>query len=576
MTIFETEMGLPDQLKLLKTCISGMEQIAIITNNPKQSGKPLQILYVNEAFVQITGYSEQEALGKSPAMLHGPNTDLNELVKVRDAIKNEKSIKIELINYSKSGEQYWIELHLMPAGLDGQSCKHFIGLSNPISDKKAAEAEIYKLAYTDQLTQLPNRTVFNQRLENAIAISARKKIYGALLFLDLDDFKLINDTLGHDIGDTLLVAIAKRLQHQLRTIDTIARFGGDEFVMILDDLGSDLGQAEEKLEYIHEKLITAFYQPFYCDGNEIHSRASIGTTLFNGDTASQHELLQQADVAMYFAKNSGKNTVRFFNDDMQTNLIHRASVEKDLRRALKNDEFYLLYQPKVDYHNTSLGVEALIRWNHPQKGILLPQQFISIAEDSGLIIPIGQWALECACLFLNEWSALEVPKQCNLSVNISPMQFGHKDFVEMVAAALAKVPNSEGRLMLEITENTLIDNLHTSIEKINQLIECGVSFSLDDFGTGYSSLYYLKTLPIREIKIDQLFIKDIIVDDSNETIVSAVIFIADKLSLQVVAEGVETKEQAEFLQYLGVNIFQGLYFSEPLPEADAISYLLTH
>jgi diguanylate cyclase (GGDEF)-like protein/PAS domain S-box-containing protein len=704
MAIFDPKIDVPDQLKLLKTCVSGMDQIVIITNNPQKSTEKLQIQYVNNAFMQITGYSELEVLGKSPAMLQGPKTDPNELIKINQAIKNEKSLNCEMLNYTKTGEEYWIALHIIPASLDGQSCSHFIGLSNPINDKKkalqiarehketltfvlemsglgywdldveknqmahslihdqifghtelqkewtyetflshvykddrdrvdavfkqamivgsdydvefrcqwpdgsmhwlwskghfvtndknevvraagiqiditdkkTAEAEIQKLAYTDQLTQLPNRAVFNQRLETAIAISARKNIFGALLFLDLDNFKLINDTLGHHIGDQLLVAIAERLQQKLRNIDTIARFGGDEFVIILDDLGPEIFKAREKLKHIHQKLITTFDEPFYCDGNEIYSQASIGTTLFNGDSATKHELLQQADLAMYFAKNSGKNTVCFFNDEMQIDLLNRANIEKDLRQAIKNDELYLVYQPKVNHQNTSLGLEALIRWKHPVKGILSAQDFIPIAEDTGLIIPIGQWVLEQSCLFLNKWSGLKVPNNCHLSINISPAQFGHNHFVEVVIAALAAVPDSAGRIIFEITENTLIENLADSILKINQLIEHGVSFSLDDFGTGYSSLYALKTLPIKEIKIDQSFVKNIIDDDINKAIVSAIILIADKLALQVVAEGIETKEQAMFLKSLGANIFQGVYFSQPLSETDAIRYILTH
>lgn len=450
------------------------------------------------------------------------------------------------------------------------------GIQIDITEKKLTEEKIQKLAFTDQLTQLPNRAVFNERLQTAIAVSARKRIFGALLFLDLDDFKFINDSLGHDIGDHLLVAIAERLRHNLRNIDTIARFGGDEFVMILDDLGPEIVAAHEKLEHIHQKIISIFDQPFYCDDNEIHSRASIGTTLFNGDSASEHELLKQADLAMYFAKESGKNAVRFFNEEMQIDLLNRTSVERDLRQAIKNDEFYLVYQPKVDHHNKCLGLEVLIRWRHPVKGILLPQDFISVAEDTGLITPLGQWVLEQACLFLNKWSELKVPKKCSLSVNISPVQFDNNQFVEIVTTVLAAVPESTDRLMLEITENTLIKNFADSMLRINTLIEQGVSFSLDDFGTGYSSLYYLKTLPIREIKIDQSFIKDIIEDDVNEAIVSAVILIADKLALQVTVEGVETEEQLALLKSLGANIFQGFYFSKPLSEADAIAYMLKH
>jgi diguanylate cyclase (GGDEF)-like protein/PAS domain S-box-containing protein len=704
MTIFDSTIDVPNQLKLLKTCVSDMDQIVIITNNPKKAGERLHIIYVNNAFIQITGYAEHEVLGKSPAMLQGPKTDPNELIKINQAIKSEKGINSELLNYSKNGKEYWIALHLIPASIDAQSCTHFIGLSDPINDKKkalktasehkenlafvlevaglgywdldveknqttrslkhdqifghtefqktwtyetfishvyqddqdrvdtvfkqammagshydvefrcqwpdnsmhwlwskgrfvtndkneviraegiqvditakkTAEAEIQKLAFTDQLTQLPNRTVFKEHLEAAIAISARKNIFGALLFLDLDDFKLINDTLGHHIGDQLLVAIAERLQQKLRNVDTIARFGGDEFVMILDDLGPSIFEARKKLEHIHQKLIAVFDQPFYCDGNEIHSRASIGTTIFNGDSASEHELLQQADLAMYFSKSSGKNTVHFFNDEMKIDLLNRANIEKDLRKAIKNDEFYLVYQPKVDHQNKSLGLEALIRWKHPVKGILLPQYFIAVAEDTGLIIPIGQWVLEQACLFLNQWSDLKIPSICSLSVNISPLQFAHNQFAELVIAALDAVPDSAGRLMLEITENALIEHLTDSILKINQLVEYGVSFSLDDFGTGYSSLFYLKKLPIREIKIDQIFVKDLIIDDTNEAIVSAVILIADKLALQVIVEGVETKEQVELLKSLGANIFQGFYFSEPLSEIDAVNYMLAH
>ncbi len=701
MQLNDIDIDLFEQAKLLGSNLSSLGDPLIIINNPKKENEKLQILYANEAFSKESGYLQHEAIGMSPQILQGENTDKGTLKEISAAVKNQQSSCCELLIYTRSGKEHWIDLRVIPFIGDAKSCDLIIGISRnitprkaafkgtfrddetlefvleaaglgywdldvesnqtarslrhdqifghdealsewtyetflshvfiadrcrvdavfqqamsegsdydvefrcqypdksirwlwskgrfltnqqkeviraagiqvDITEKKLAESKIEKLAYSDELTQLPNKAAFNERLEAAIAKSDRNNTFGALLFLDLDDFKLINDTLGHHIGDQLLNAIAVRLKSKLRNVNTIARFGGDEFVMIIDDLGSDINQARVQLDNIHLKICELFIAPFCFAENEIYSSVSIGITLFNGNKATTNELLQQADLAMYFAKDSGKKTMRYFNDEMRLNLLSRTSIENDLRQAIKKQEFYLVYQPKVDTFGNLHGFEALIRWLHPTKGIVSPIDFIPIAEQTGMIIPIGQWVLEQSCLFLSKWAQLDIPHGLSLSVNISPVQFSQRNFVEQIQTAIAGLSFSASTLILEITENTLIDNLADSIVKINMLTKHGVSFSLDDFGTGYSSFLYLKTLPIGEIKIDKSFVDGIVDDEYSEAIVSAIVSIADKLALNVVAEGVETAKQLQFLNELGATIFQGYHFSKSLSEADALAFL---
>lgn len=447
------------------------------------------------------------------------------------------------------------------------------GLLADISEKKATEDVIHKLAYRDALTDLPNKRSFSESLKNVMSRNERSGEYGALLFMDVDDFKKVNDSLGHNIGDQLLIAISQRMREKLRDVDMFARFGGDEFVIVLSELGTDISLAENRISLIHGRISALFIKSFLCGSHEIHCSSSIGTTIFDSSIDCESELLKQADMAMYNAKDSGKNTVRFFKNSMRSSLINRTTIEKELRKAILDNEFFLAYQPKLNSQDGLLGFEALIRWNHPTKGIIPPLDFISVAEDTGLIVPIGQWVLDEACRTLNKWCGDDRTENLTLSINISPKQFSQIHFVEQVRESVKTTKGCSGKLILEITENTLFENLTTSIEKINNLIKCGITFSLDDFGTGYSSLYYLKKLPIKEIKIDKSFVSDLLKDESDKAIVSAVINIAEKLNINLVVEGVESLEQLTYLKSLDCGIFQGFYFAKPMPEIEVLKFI---
>jgi diguanylate cyclase (GGDEF)-like protein/PAS domain S-box-containing protein len=695
----------PDGLiKVLEDSVSHLDHIVIITNNPNIDKDGLKILSVNSAFCRISGFSKSEVVGLKPSILQGPETSFESVLKIRNAIKNERSIRCEMLNYTKDKEKYWVDLNLTPFSLDGKTCDYFIGYSLEITrykearrlaleekqnldfvldsvdlgywdfdlttnyvarslkydnlfgykkaqtewtyqtflshivqedknrvdsaftqamenggdydvefrcewpdksihwlwskgrfitdehnqvlravgiqagidEKKTYQAKLYNLAYVDELTQLPNRSALKSRLEELISSKAGDDTYCALVFIDLDDFKVVNDTLGHDMGDALLAKIAQRFKQNLPNMDIISRFGGDEFVMLIESSSNDINTAHNKVDTTVSLIRDLFKQPFHCKNQKFYSRVSIGVTLFNDNKNNKFELLQQADLALYHAKACGKNTHRYFNQKLQLDLIKHTNIEKDLRNALINKEFFLVYQPKVSTNSKIVGVEALLRWQHPTKGMISPAEFIPVAEATGLIVPIGEWVLSEALVFIKSWPALGVPPNCTLAINISPVQFKHTLFVQRFTAALKDVKDQVNQLILEITENTFIENLDESLVKINSLKEQGVTFSLDDFGSGFSSLNYLTVLPINEIKIDKSFIDDIVKDKRNTAILTAIIGIATELDLNLVIEGVESIDQVTLLKKLGAEVYQGFYFSKPLGETDLISFVLSH
>jgi diguanylate cyclase (GGDEF)-like protein/PAS domain S-box-containing protein len=451
-----------------------------------------------------------------------------------------------------------------------------VGIQTNIDEKKNVQAKIYNLAYLDELTQLPNRAAFNEYMKVLMLKKVGNTKYNALLLIDLDDFKLVNDTLGHDMGDALLIKVVGRLKAKLPQVDILSRLGGDEFVMLIESLSVDINTATNEVEKVVADIRNMFSHPFYCGENEIYSNVSIGITLFTDAAKNKFDLLKQADLALYDAKTYGKNTTRFFNLQLQLDLMWRTNLEKDLRKAVIKNELFLVYQPKVNSKLNVVGVEALLRWQHPTRGIISPADFIPVAEDTGLIIPIGEWVLKEAMSFMKRWPALGIPTECTLSINISPIQFKHTLFVEKFITILKNLKPYSNPLILEITENTVIENLSESVIKLNTIKKQGVSFSLDDFGSGFSSLNYLKLLPINEIKIDKSFIDDIVTDERNEVILSAIVDIADKLNLDLVVEGVETIEQTTLLDKLGAKVYQGFYFSKPLTETELIDFIALH
>ncbi|MEO6292850.1 MAG: EAL domain-containing protein [Burkholderiaceae bacterium] len=441
----------------------------------------------------------------------------------------------------------------------------YCGIGTDITARKAAEAEIMLLAFYDPLTQLPNRRLLQDRLRIAMASGARSRCHGALFFIDLDHFKVLNDTLGHGMGDQLLQQVAQRLVVCLREGDTVARLGGDEFVVMLEGLSENREEAATQTKTVGEKILATLSQPYLLAGYDIRSTPSMGITLFSGHQTAIEELLKQADLAMYQAKAVGRNTLRFFDPEMQAVATHHATMEADLREALRQQQFILYYQPQVAGDGRLTGAEALVRWLHPQRGLVSPAAFIPLAEETGLILPLGHWVLETACAQLATWAVQPDTTDLTLAVNVSASQLHQADFVDQVLAVLARTGANPHRLKLELTESLLVSHVEKTIVKMTALKAHGVGFSLDDFGTGYSSLSYLKRLPLDQLKIDQSFIKDILIDPNDAAIARMVIVLAESLGLPVIGEGVETEAQRDFLANLGCHAYQGYLFGRPLP-----------
>lgn len=434
-----------------------------------------------------------------------------------------------------------------------------------ITLRKQSEEEIHRLAFYDPLTKLPNRRLLQERLLQSMSMNSRSGKYGALMFIDLDNFKTLNDTQGHDVGDLLLKEVACRLIRNVREGDTIARLGGDEFVVVLESLSSMDQEAANQSEMIAEKVRAELSLPYKLNSIEHYSSPSIGVSLFRGHQNSLDEVLKQADLAMYHAKSSGRNMVCFFDPKMQAKMEQRAILEKDLRASLRLQQLMLFYQMQVDDSGRIVGAEALIRWQHPQRGIVAPDQFIPLAEEIGMILPIGDWVIEQACAQLKSWEIDPVMRNIRVSVNVSPRQLSHPYFVEQVKDAIEKTGIRPSQLKLELTESFILKDMQDAIEKMQELRWIGIRFALDDFGTGYSSLSHLKRLPLEQLKIDRSFVHDIARDKNSSIMVRTIISIASNFGLEVVAEGVESDDQFAFLRQYGCNKFQGYLFGRPVP-----------
>ncbi|MFZ3016880.1 MAG: EAL domain-containing protein [Gallionella sp.] len=432
-------------------------------------------------------------------------------------------------------------------------------------ERKQAEAQVYQLAFYDPLTHLPNRRLLVERLQQALSLSARSGQYGALLFLDLDNFKAINDTKGHDIGDLLLIEVAKRLESCTREGDTVARTGGDEFVVLIESLKTRAAAAAAQAELVSGNIREVLNRPYVINDYTHYISPSIGIVMFKGHQERVDDLLKYADAAMYQAKTAGRNAVRFYDPALQVALEARADMESELRLALEQQQFELHYQVQVDSQRRPLGAEALLRWQHPERGMVAPGLFIPLAEETGLIVPIGSWVLRTACARLKAWESDALTRDLKLAVNVSVRQFRQGDFVAQVRQVLRDSGAKPSHLKLELTESMVVDNVEDTIAKMRELKQLGVSFSMDDFGTGYSSLQYLKQLPLDQIKIDQSFVRDIVSGSNDATIVQTIIAMGDAMGLDVIAEGVETEVQREFLERHGCHAFQGYLFGRPLP-----------
>ena len=523
------------------------------------------ILRVNRAFIENTGFTADEVIGQTPSILKSGRHSEDFYRQMWETIDSAGAWQGEIWDRRKNGEVYPKWLTISAVKDEHGVVTHYVGTHYDISERKKAEEKINDLAFFDQLTGLPNRTLLQDRMKQAMAASSRSGNYGALLFIDLDNFKTLNDTLGHDMGDILLKEVAKRLRLCVREGDTVARLGGDEFVVLLAGLGAIEGDAAIDIEAIGEKLLTNLTKPYQLGNLSHHSSASIGVTLYKGDSVTSDEMMKQADLAMYKAKEAGRNAWRFFDAKMESAVKERAALEDDLRHAIAEKQFLLHYQAQVASERILTGVEALVRWQHPQRGLVAPAEFIPLAEDTGLILPLGQWVLETACMQLAAWGARPEMAHLTVAVNVSARQFRQPDFVDQVLAALENTGADPQRLKLELTESLLVENIQEVIEKMSALKAKGVGFSLDDFGTGYSSLTYLKRLPLDQLKIDKSFVCDVLTDPNDAAIARTVVALAQSLGLGVIAEGVETETQRNFLANSGCHAYQGYFFSRPLP-----------
>ena len=519
----------------------------------------------NHRFERLFGLSEKEIVGKTDYDFVAK--ELADFFRKHDKIamaKGVPSVNEEWVTFADDGHRELLETTKTPIYDSQRRLLGVLGIGHDITDRKMAEDEIRQLAFYDPLTHLPNRRLLLDRLQQALVASARHQHEGALLYIDLDNFKTLNDTLGHDIGDLLLQQVAQRLVACVRDSDTVARLGGDEFVVMLEDLSENSQEAATQAKAVGHKIIASLNASYQLGSYEHHSTPSIGVTLFSDNQETVDELLKRADLSMYQAKAAGRNTLRFFNPDMQAVVTARAALEADLREAVLRNLFVLHYQAQVDGTGRLTGCEALLRWPHSERGMISPGAFIPLAEDTGLILPLGHWVLETACRQLAAWSAQPAMAHLTIAVNVSARQFHHDDFVDQVLAVIKRTRANPSRLKLELTESLLVDNVESVIAKMSVLRANGVGFSLDDFGTGYSSLSYLKRLPLAQLKIDQGFVRDILTDSNDAAIAKMIIVLAESMGLSVIAEGVETEAQRGFLARHGCHAYQGYLFGRPV------------
>ncbi|MBK0391829.1 GGDEF and EAL domain-containing protein [Ramlibacter algicola] len=553
-----------EQLRLLEGSISRLNDIVIITEAGPFGEPGPRIVFVNEAFERRTGYDREEVIGRSPRLLQGPNTQRRALDQIRAAMEEWRPARVDLINYRKNGEPYWVDLDVSPVWDRERKLTHWVAVGRDVTERKLAEEKIQHLAFYDALTKLPNRQLLMDRLHAALADPARPR-EGALMFIDLDNFKVLNDTLGHQKGDMLLQLVAERLRSCVAKGDTVARLGGDEFVILLENRGDKPFDPATGARAVADRILAALGEPYVLPGYLHHSTCSIGVTLFGKSDRTVSELLKQADLAMYQAKRAGRNTVCFFDPEMQAVVSANAALSSDLRQAWRENQFRIDYQPQVGVDGQMIGVEALLRWLHPQRGMVPPDQFIPAAEETSLIIPIGRWVLDAACAQLAAWARRPDRRHLSIAVNVSVRQFRHPEFVDEVLQVIRQWDIQPNKLKLELTESLLADGIDVTIAKMGSLKDMGVALSLDDFGIGYSSLSYLKRLPLDQLKIDREFVKDILTDANDAAIAKTVIGLAQSLHLDVIAEGVETEEQRDFLEKQGCYSFQGYLFCKPLP-----------
>ena len=553
------------QLRLLKRSLEASYNGALVCD-ALADDQP--IIYVNPAFERITGYSAEEVIGRNCRFLQGAEREQAGINEIRQGLAEKRETHVVLRNFRKDGTPFWNDLYIAPVPDEEGKITHFIGVQNDISERKRYESELAYNASHDVLTGLPNRSLLEDRLNQGCQISRRYKRSLAVMFIDLDGFKPVNDSMGHSAGDLILVEVARRMNQQVRPGDTVARLGGDEFIVILPDLAR-----EEDVLLVADRIMESIARPYTVGGVDLHITASIGITLNDGSLEQPMQLIQQADLAMFKAKQQGRNNYQWYTEDLNQKVSERVSLRNELQKAIDTEAFELYYQPQIDSRTGRvIGYEALLRWQHAEQGFISPAQFVPIAEDTGQIIPLSEWVLKTACrdarLLLDQGFNGAV-----MAVNISPVQFQRANFVEFVRSSLIQAQLPAELLELEITETVLLANAERAIFTLHALKDLGVRIAIDDFGTGFSSLNYLKRLPIDKVKIDRSFIQDVISDRHDAAITQGIISMAHHLKLKVIAEGVETEAQVAFLKKSHCDEFQGYYFAKPIPLATLKQYL---
>lgn len=533
--------------------VDAAEQSVVITD------KKANIIYVNDAFTATSGYSHEELLGKSASVLCSDQHGKEFRKGIRDSVLLTGGWRGEMLCRRKNGDAYpaWVSVSSVK-DTDG-NIEHYAGFSFDISLLKENEQRLHHMAHYDLLTNLPNRSLMYDRLKQALSLAKRYRFPVAVMLLDIDRFKEVNDTMGHHVGDQLLVEAARRLVGCVRESDTIARMGGDEFLAILSEVGNP-----NNVAHVAQKFIETLSRPFELEGQDVFTSASVGITMYPTDSEDMHMLVRNADTAMYHAKAQGKNNFKFFTEGINKSTVERFILESRFRRALDKLEFQLNYQPKVDITSGRItGMEALLRWYHPEQGNVNPALFIPLAEETGLVIPLGEWAVREACRQNKAWQD-EGMLPLRVSVNLSAQHFHRKGLIDMIVGILEETRLDPRYLMIEITESAIIQDVKETIRTLNKFRSMGIGISIDDFGTGFSSLNYLNRFSIDELKIDRTFIMDISRESDSSKVITAIIALAHNLNLTVVAEGVETREQLEFLRKSNCDQVQGYYFSVPL------------
>lgn len=563
-----------EQLQLLQTSISRLNDIVLIADAGEAGVEP-RIVFVNDAFQRLTGYTEFEVMGRPPRLLVGPLTQQSELDRIGATLRESRTVRTELTVYKKDGTHFWLELEIVPVEHNQGGLTHWVAVGRDITARKAADDEIEHLAFYDTLTELPNRQLLMERLTSALSKASAKKGLGALMFIDLDHFKVLNDTLGHAKGDLLLQKVAIRLSACVRRNDTVARLGGDEFVVMLEDLAPDAPTALAKTRVVGQKILEALSEPYDLSGHQYHGTCSVGVTQFHAGQGSIGDLLKQADLAMYQAKATGRNALCFFDPAMQAAATANAALNTELRHALHEHQFVLHYQPQVGRDDRMIGVEALLRWQRNGR-LAMPDEFVAQAEESGLIMPLGAWVLETACAQIAAWAKRPETASFNVAVNVSARQFRHPEFVDQVMRVIKRTGIPPQRLKLELTESLLASDIEVTIAKMGMLKDAGVTLSIDDFGMGYSALSYLKHMPLDQLKIDRTFVKDVLTDPNDAAIARTIIGLAQSLGLAVMAEGVETQAQRDFLARHGCECYQGFLFCKPLPIETLEPFIAAH